>query len=134
MAGDEPKPRLQHSRPDSVQERELPDRRGHRFVVDEPLDLVEGRRRGVPVELRRLLLEQPVDIGIAAVDVDAARRPRRPRGASAALPKAPLAAWMRFLNFFSAKPLKKAARSSGWRFRRMPTRSEIVDDRLATFE
>src|SRR5262249_8053285 len=57
---------------DAIEKAQLPDRRKDRPFTDELLDLVQNRFASFPVELGRLLLEQRVDIGIAAVDVSAA--------------------------------------------------------------
>jgi hypothetical protein len=80
---------------------------------------VQERLALLPVQLPRLLAEEPVEIGVAAVD----ESPATPRSSSrvAAFPNAPLAPWMTFLNFFSPYPLKNAARSRGRSFTRMPT-------------
>ena len=43
------------------------------LLVDELLDAVQERLALLAVQLARLLLEQPVDVGVAAVGVGAAR-------------------------------------------------------------
>src|SRR5262249_55535561 len=70
--GDEPEPRLLDPWPEAAHRGELPDRGEHRLLVHELLDPVQGRLAALAVELRRLLPEEPVDVGIAAVDVSAA--------------------------------------------------------------
>src|SRR5215813_11156274 len=72
-AGDEAQPRLFHPRAETAHGGELPDRREHRFVLDELLDAMERGLAALPVELGRLLPKEPVDIGIAAVHVRATR-------------------------------------------------------------
>src|SRR5262249_714285 len=69
---DETEARLRHARAGGVDEAELPDRRVDGFVVDELLDPVERRLAPLTVELAGLLSDEPVDIGIAAVDVGTA--------------------------------------------------------------
>src|SRR5947209_4277376 len=71
VAADEAEPALLHARPHAVQEGELPDGREHDLVVDELLDAMQGRLAALSVQLGRLLLEEPVDVRIAAVGVRA---------------------------------------------------------------
>src|SRR5262249_42001168 len=70
---DQTEPGLGHARADAVQPPKLPDWRVHDLLVDELLDLVEDRLALLPVQFRGLLLEEPVDVGIAAVCVDPLR-------------------------------------------------------------
>src|SRR5262249_62419837 len=69
---DESDPRLFHARPQPRQAGVQPDGRDDHFFLDELLDLVQRRLTPLGVELVGLLLEEAVDIGIAAVDVRAA--------------------------------------------------------------
>src|SRR2546425_7235370 len=68
-ASDETEARLRHPRTGRVDEAELPDWRVDGLLVHELLDVVEHRLAPLPVELAGLLSEEPVDVGIAAVDV-----------------------------------------------------------------
>src|ERR1051326_1662188 len=72
VAGNEPEPRFLDPRADTAEERLLPQGRVDRPLVHELLNLVQRRRAPCRVEFGRLLGEQRVDLGIAAVDVDAA--------------------------------------------------------------
>src|SRR3989442_7231194 len=71
-AGNETEARLRHARAGGVDEAELPDRRVDGFVVHELLDPVEHRLAPLTIELTGLLSEEPVDVGIATVDVGTA--------------------------------------------------------------
>src|SRR5260370_26458868 len=89
---DQAEARFSDPRPDRVDEGELPDRRGERAPGDELLDLVQDRLALGMVQLGRLLLEQLVDVGVAAVNIsatldDKGRETRRrvAEGAAAAL-------------------------------------------------
>src|SRR5262245_11978996 len=82
-----------------------PDRRHHHLVVDELLDALQGRLAPLRVELVRLLLEEAVDIRVAAVGVGPAPT-MKASSLVAALPKAPLAPWISPLYFRSDQPLK----------------------------
>src|SRR5438094_595869 len=55
---DEPEPGFLHTRPDTVEEAELPQRREHHALVREPLDLLQLRFAPLRVELTRLLDEE----------------------------------------------------------------------------
>ena len=82
------------------------------------------------VEFGRLLLEQRVDIGVAAVDVGAAFDDKRIEAGRGIAERAAAGlddAW----NFLLAYPSKKAARSSGRSLAADADRLEIVDHRLA---
>src|SRR4029450_12737394 len=70
--GDEPDPRLFYPRAQTRQAGVEPDGRDDHLLVDELLDAVQGRLAPLRVQLVRLLLEEAVDIGVAAVDVRAA--------------------------------------------------------------
>src|SRR5712691_12825001 len=70
---DEGEARLCHARPVAVEEGQLPDGCEHRLVVDELLDAMEDRLPLLRVDLARLLLDEPLDVGIGAVGEGAAR-------------------------------------------------------------
>src|SRR6059036_3087754 len=96
VVGDERQARLLHAWPVAIEEGELPDRRDHRLLVHELLDPLERRLALLPVHLARLLAEEPVDVGIAAVDVGAGGGDERleagrrvPEGPGAALDDVP---------------------------------------------
>src|SRR5256712_13416509 len=72
VAGDESDPRFLHPRSQAVHAGVQPDRRDHHLVVDELLDAVQGRLAPLRVQLVRLFLEEPIDVGIAPVGVRAA--------------------------------------------------------------
>ena len=69
-------------------------------LVDQLLDPLQRGLAALGVELGGLLLEQPVDVGVAAVDVGAAGGDEglQPRGRVA---EGAARAWIRFLSFFS---------------------------------
>src|SRR3989441_6211327 len=73
IVGDEAEPRFRDARTHSLQEGQLPDRKDHGLVVDQLLDAMEKRLSLLRVELTRLLLEEPVDVGVPPVGVGAAR-------------------------------------------------------------
>jgi len=101
VARDEPQPRLPHARSDVVQPCNLIDRRDDHVVVDQLLDAVHGRLPPLPIQLTRLLPEEPVNVRVASVRVDAP--PTRSCSIRvAALPNRLLPPWIRFLYFFSA--------------------------------
>ena len=62
-------PGLADSGADTIDERQLPDRRDHRFLVHQLLHLLEDRSPSLMVELCGLLGRQCVDIGVAAINV-----------------------------------------------------------------
>src|SRR5262245_48335205 len=70
---DEAEPRFRDVRTDSLQESELPDRQEHRLVVNQLLDAMEHCLALLRIELARLLSEQAVDVGVAAVGERATR-------------------------------------------------------------
>src|ERR1700686_520657 len=70
--GDQPEPRLAHPRADAVDKGQLPDRRVDRPLVDRLLHLVQDRLAFLMIELDRLLLVELVEIGVAAVNKNAA--------------------------------------------------------------
>src|SRR5438034_3300839 len=74
---DEAEPRLLHTWADPLQEGELPDGKDHGLLVDQLLDAMEERLALLRIELARLLLEEPVDVGISPVGVGAARDDER---------------------------------------------------------
>src|SRR5712692_338369 len=69
---DQPEPGFADPRPDAVDERQLPDRRGDRALLDQLLHLVEDRCALGMIELDRLFVVELVDVGIAAIDIGAA--------------------------------------------------------------
>src|ERR1043166_1395619 len=71
-AGNQAEPGFLDARTMAVEEGELPQMREDRPLVQQPLNLVQGRRAPGVVEFGRLLGEQGVDVGIAAVGIDAA--------------------------------------------------------------
>src|SRR5438876_6907622 len=71
-AGDEPEARLRHPGTGRMDEAEFPDRCVDGLVVHELLDPVEHRLAALTIELAGLLSEEPVDVGIATVDVGTA--------------------------------------------------------------
>src|SRR5262245_51995988 len=73
VAGEESQARLLHARADTMEEAEIPDGREHRPFVHELLHPVQDRLALGPVQLRRLLPEQAIDVGVPAVGVGAAR-------------------------------------------------------------
>src|SRR2546430_12174912 len=79
VAGNAAEPGLLGPRSDAVQECELPDRDEHDALVDELLDPVQEGLALLPVELRPLLPEEPVDVRVAAVDVQIGRASCRER-------------------------------------------------------
>src|SRR6266566_9601881 len=66
---DQPEPRLLDPRPKGVDEGQLPDRRKHRLVMEELLDLVQQRRALLLIQLGGLLMEQLIDVGVAAIRI-----------------------------------------------------------------
>src|SRR5439155_17582296 len=71
-AGDQPEPRLAHSRPDAVDKGELPDRRVDAPFINGLLHLVQDRLTFLMIELDRLLLVHFVEIGVIPVNKDPA--------------------------------------------------------------
>src|SRR5207253_5566861 len=65
-------PRLAHPRTNPVDKGELPDRRGDRPLMDDLLHLFENCAAPLGVEFGALLLEQLVQIRVAAIDIGAA--------------------------------------------------------------
>src|ERR671930_1281186 len=70
---DEAEARLGHARAVRTQGGELPQRQIYGFIVDQLLNAVQDRLAPLRIELRRLLLEKVVDVGIGAVRIHAAR-------------------------------------------------------------
>src|ERR1700704_6364945 len=62
-------PGLADPRPDAVDERQLPDWRGDGALVNQLLRLVEDSLPLFVIELDRLLPEEFVDVGVAAIGV-----------------------------------------------------------------
>src|SRR5206468_6633247 len=73
IVGDEAKPGLRNPWAVRLQKGQLPDRQVHDLLVDQLLDAMQHRLALLRVELGRMLPEESVDIGIAAVGVRAAR-------------------------------------------------------------
>ena len=71
------------------------------------------------IQFGRLLLEEVVDLWVAAIGIGTALDDEGGETV-AALPKAPLAPWIMFLSFLLPYASKKAARSSGRSLARMP--------------
>src|SRR5262245_22917264 len=69
---EETEPGFFHARPDAVEEGEVPDRREHRPLMDDLLDPVEDHLALRAIQLRGLLTEEAVDVGVASVRVRAA--------------------------------------------------------------
>jgi hypothetical protein len=67
MACDEGEARLGHPWPIAIEECQLPDGREHRTLVDHLLDAMQDRLTLLGIELRRLLPDKSLDVGIAAV-------------------------------------------------------------------
>ena len=114
-----PRPESSTRRPTPLRPPIFPDRREHRLLVNELLEVPQGRAPPLGVHLRRLFPEESVDVVIAAVDIGAARgheglnaRGRIAEGAAGALDEV--------LELLLGVPLKKAARSRGRSFAWMP--------------
>src|SRR5207244_6586393 len=73
VIGDQAQARLRHPGPVRADRRKLPDRGEHGLVVDEPLDPLEERATALLVGRGRQLAPELLDVGIASVDVRAAR-------------------------------------------------------------
>src|SRR6059036_3963496 len=73
IIGNESEPRLRHARTVPLEDGKLPDREIHDLLVDQLLDPMKDRLALLRVELTRLLSEEPVDVGIPPVGVNAAR-------------------------------------------------------------
>src|SRR5215475_9996387 len=73
MAGDQAEPGLLHARTLTVDECQLPDRDVHHLLMHELLDPLQERLALLAVQLGRLVLEERVDVRIAAVHVGAPR-------------------------------------------------------------
>jgi hypothetical protein len=63
VPGDDADARFLHSGSHTAQPGNHPDRREHHLFVDELLDTVEDRLPPLRIELDRLFLEEPVDVG-----------------------------------------------------------------------
>src|SRR5438876_2004971 len=74
VARNQPKAGLGHAGAVSVEEAQLPDRREHDLVVHELLELVEDRLAALGVQLGRLLTEEPLDVRVTAVAIEAVGR------------------------------------------------------------
>src|SRR5215470_19253039 len=73
VTGDEPDSRFLDARAKAAEAGVEPDRRDHRLLVDQLLESMQGRLAALGIELRRLLQEEPVDVGIASVHVGTTR-------------------------------------------------------------
>src|SRR5262249_6073 len=71
IARDQPEPGLPHPGPHTVDESQLPDRRIDRPLVNKLLNPLQNRHSFLLVGLDRLLLEQLVDVRVAAVRIGA---------------------------------------------------------------
>src|SRR5262245_8421676 len=71
IPGDETEPRFRHPGSVPVQDGELPDRQVHHLLVHQLLDAVEDRLPLLGIQFPGLLPEEPVDVGITSVRVDA---------------------------------------------------------------
>src|SRR5262245_40065692 len=74
IAGDQTEAGVLHPGPDAAQDARLPERREHRLLVHELLDAVERPLAPLAIQLPGLVAKEPVDVGVAPVDVHAARR------------------------------------------------------------
>src|SRR5919197_4748853 len=129
VAGDQAEPRLLDPWADAVQERELPDRDEDLLLVHELLDLHEDRLALLPVELRGLLAEEPVDVRVAAVDVRAAGHHEgfEPRGRVAERSAGPV----REVLVLLLRPLLEEGRALyRAQLRANPDVPEVVENRL----
>src|SRR5215467_8955236 len=81
-ARDEAEPRFGHTRTMRVDEAELPDWSVEGLLEDELLDAVQCRLAALAVEVAGLLAKEPIDVGIAAINVGSAadREHFQPRG------------------------------------------------------
>src|SRR6266566_1829669 len=68
---DQPQRWFGHSRAVSAQDGDIPDRHEHRPFVYELLDLVQHRLSPLSIALGGLLLNEPLNVGIASVGVQA---------------------------------------------------------------
>src|SRR5262249_2867145 len=73
VTGDQREAGLRHTWPVAVEERELPDRRHHRALVDHLLDAMEDRLALLRSRLARLLADEALQLRIPAVREGAAR-------------------------------------------------------------
>src|SRR5438132_7214849 len=129
VARDQAEPRLLDPRTDAVQEGELPDRHEDHLLVHELLDLHEDRLAFLPVELRGLLVEEPVDVRVAAVDVRPAGHHERfePRGGVAERTGGPVG---EVLVLLLAPLLEEGRALDRAQLRADPDVLEVVEDRL----
>src|SRR5206468_5347317 len=70
VPADEAQRRLGHPGSISVQADDVPDGREHRPLVHKLLDPLQCRPTSLSIALRRLLLDEPLDVGVAAVRVE----------------------------------------------------------------
>ena len=103
-----------------MDEAELPDRRVDGFVVHELLDPVERRLAPLPIELAGLLPDEPIDIGIAAIDVGATSGDEGLE-ADRRVPERAADAVDEVLQLLLLVRLEEARRSSGLTLTRIPT-------------
>ena len=72
---DQAYPWLLHPWPHAMQRGRLSDRGVHDALLQQPLHLMQQRFALAAIALQRLLLEQRIDIGIAAIGVDTRAEP-----------------------------------------------------------
>src|SRR5215831_15674811 len=73
IAADQAEPRLLNPGPHTGQDGRLPERRKHHLLMNQLLDAVQCHLAPFAVELGALLAKEPVDVGVASVNVHAAR-------------------------------------------------------------
>src|SRR5581483_1346583 len=69
MTGDQPKTRFANAWTGAIDERQLPKMCVDRALAHQLLDLVQDRRPLLCIELGRLLIEEGVDVRVAAIDI-----------------------------------------------------------------
>src|SRR5882724_1378589 len=129
VIGDQAQARLRHTGPVRTDRRELPDRSEHGLIVDEPLDPLEEHAAALLVGRGRQLTPELLDVGIASVDVRAARghpclEPRRRVTERAAADEDHV------LQAFFLDRLEEAGSLDGLKDHPEPDRPEIVGDRF----
>src|SRR5262249_15186974 len=72
VTGDQAQPRLRDPRSPCVEDGDLPDRRDRDALVDELLDSMQDGLAPLAVALRSLFLDEPLDVRVAPVRVEAA--------------------------------------------------------------
>src|SRR5437773_4448630 len=94
----EAEPRLTDAGPKRIHKCQLPYGRVDRLVVHQLLHLVQDCLAPLGIQFGRLLLEEVVDLWVAAIGIGTALDDEGGETV-AALPKAPLAPWIMFLSF-----------------------------------